>query len=97
MHDVSEFPPKRSNERAPLPQISAGATVGYGVVECVKRSTLRWFGHIARMENEEFVKKVYLSSDGGPSKRGRPFRRWEDRVKEYMSERGVWGNDLERA
>ncbi len=26
-----------------------------GVVEWVKRSTLRWFGHIERMGNEEFV------------------------------------------
>ncbi len=27
--------------------------------EWVKRSTLRWFVHIERMGNEEFVKKVY--------------------------------------
>ncbi len=29
-----------------------------------KKSTLRWFGHIERMENKEFVKKVYQSSVG---------------------------------
>ncbi len=39
--------------------------VGYGVVEWVKRSTLRWSGNIERMGNEEFVKKVYLSSVEG--------------------------------
>ncbi len=38
-----------------------GSGVGCGVVEWVKRCTLRWFGHIERMLNEEFV-KVYLSS-----------------------------------
>ncbi len=37
--------------------IGHGSGVGCGVVEWVKRSTLRWFGHIERMENEEFVKK----------------------------------------
>ncbi len=68
-----------------------------GVVEWVKWSTLRWFGHIERMGNEEFVKKVYRSSVEGPSRRGRPLGRLEDRVKEYVSERGVRGNGLEWA
>ncbi len=49
------------------------------------------------MDKEEFAKKVYLSSVEGPRRRGRPLRRWEDRVKEYMSERGVRGNGLEWA
>ncbi len=49
------------------------------------------------MENEEFVKKVYLSSVEGPNRRGMPLGRWEDRVKEYLSESGVRGNGLEWA
>ncbi len=53
----------------------------------MKRSILTWFGHIERMGNEEFVKKVYLSSVEGTNRRGRPFVRWEDRVTEYVSER----------
>ncbi len=61
------------------------------MVEWVKRSTLRWFGHIERMETEEFVKKVYHSSIEGPNRRGRPLGRWKDKVKQYMSERGVRG------
>ncbi len=56
--------------------------VGCGAVEWVKRSTLRWFGHVERMENEEYV-KAYLSSVEGRNRRGRPLGRWEDRVKEY--------------
>ncbi len=72
-----------------------GSGMGCGVVKWLKRSTLRWFGHIERMENEEFVKKVYLSSIEGPSRRVRPLGRWKDRVKEYMSERGVRGNGLD--
>ncbi len=45
----------------------------------------------------ERVKKVYLSSVEGMNRRGRPLGRWEDRVKEYVSERGVKGNGLEWA
>ncbi len=58
---------------------------------------MRCFGHIKMMEYEEFVKKVFLSSVEGLRKRGRPLGRWEDRVKEYVSERGVRGNGLEHA
>ncbi len=68
-----------------------GSGVLCGVVKWVNRSTLRWFGHIERMGNEEFVKKVYLSSVEGMNRRGRPFGRWEDRMREYVSERGVRG------
>ncbi len=59
------------------------------VVEWVKRHTLRWFGHIERMGSEEFVKKVYMSESVGTNSRGRPLRRWRDRVKEYLCERGA--------
>ncbi len=38
------------------------------------------------MEDEEFV-NVYQSSVEAPSRRGRSLVRWEDRVKEYVSER----------
>ncbi len=58
---------------------------------------MRWFGHIERMENKELVKKVYLSSVESPNRRGRPLGRWEDRVKEYVSERGVRRNGLKGA
>ncbi len=60
----------------------------------MKRSSLRWFGHIERMENEELV-KVYRSNTDGPNKRGRPLTRWQDRVKEYVSERRVRGKGVE--
>ncbi len=49
------------------------------------------------MENKEFVKNVYLSSVEGPNRRGRPLERWEYRMKEYISERGVRENGLEWA
>ncbi len=68
---------------------ACGSGVGCGVVEWVKRSTLRRFGQIEMMGNEEFVKKVYLSSVEGTNRRGRPLGRWKDRVREYVSE-GKW-------
>ncbi len=49
------------------------------------------------MENEDFVKNVYWSSFEGPSRRVQPLGRWQDKVKEFVSERGVRGNRLEWA
>ncbi len=48
-------------------------------------------------ETRNLLIKVYLSSVEGPNRRGRPLGRWEDRVKEHMSERGVRENGLEWA
>ncbi len=63
-------------------------------MEWVKRITQRWFGHIEKMENEEFVKKVYLRTVEGPNRRGRLLGRWEDKVKKFVNERGARGNEL---
>ncbi len=57
---------------------------------------MRWFGHIERMGNEEFV-KLYLSGVEGTNRRGMPLVRWADRVQAYMNERGVRGNALDWA
>ncbi len=62
--------------------------VNYGVVEWVKKNTLKWFGHVERMGSEEFMKKVYESVLEGPNRRGRPLGKWKDRV-EYLQERGI--------
>ncbi len=63
--------------------------VDCGIVEWVKRNTLRWFGHIERMRSEEFVKKVYMSESVDLSSRERPPGRLRDRAKKYMCERGA--------
>ncbi len=47
------------NERCIMEACASG--VKCGVVEQVQRNTLRQLGHILRMNNEEFVKKVYVS------------------------------------
>lgn len=41
------------------------------------------------MESVEFEKRVYMSETEGSDRRGRPFGRWNDKVKESMNERGT--------
>ncbi len=44
----------------------------FGVVEWVKRSTLIWYGHVMRMNECDFTKRVYESTIKGRVVRGRP-------------------------
>ena len=67
---------------------SKGEGMKCGVVEWVKRNTLRWFGHMERMDENEMTKRVYRSKVDAIGVRGRPPVKWEDRVSEYVNERG---------
>ena len=66
-----------------------------GVVEWVKRNSLRWYGHVRRMTEERLTKRVYQSSVSGVAGRGRPPVTWENKIEQYLKERvggglGVW-------
>ncbi len=56
------------NERCSMG--ACASVVKRGVVEWVQRNTLRWFGHVERMNSKEYMMKVYVSS-----RRGRPLGR----------------------
>ncbi len=66
------------------------------LVERVQRSTPRWYGHVTRMNECDFTKRVYESTTEGRGVRGRPPVKWINRVEEYWRER-VGGRGLEWA
>ena len=77
---------------------SKGVGIKCGVVEWVKRNSLRWFGHVERMQKENLAKRVYNSEIEGRGVRGRPPVRWTRRVEEYYNERNGRGiNGLQGA
>ncbi len=49
-----------------------------GVVEEVEQQTLKWFGHMERVEEDKMTKRVYVSE----------IVKWRDRMQEYVRERG---------
>ncbi len=59
-----------------------------GVVEEVKRQTLKWFGHMEQMEESKMTRRVYVSEIEGGNVRGRLPVNWRDRVQEYVREKG---------
>ena len=62
-----------------------------GVVEWVKRSSLRWYGHVRRMSEERMAKRVFESYVSGENGRGRPPITWEGKVEGYIRERVTGG------
>ena len=54
---------------------------------------MRWFGHIARRDEEVETKKVFELKIEGRRKRCRPVKRWIDVVEEDMKKRGVVQQD----
>ncbi len=58
-----------------------------GVVEWVKQSALIWYGHVMRMNECDFTKRIYESTIDGRGVRGWPPVKWINRVEEYWRER----------
>ena len=61
--------------------------------EHLRQKRLRWFGHIARRDEEVEIKKVFELKIEGQTKRGRPVKQWIDMVEEDMKKRGVVQQD----
>ena len=61
--------------------------------EHLRQKRLRWFGHIARRDEEVEIKKVFELKIEGRRKRGRPVKQWIDMVEEDMKKRGVAQQD----
>lgn len=60
----------------------------------IRRGRLRWFGHVERRDEEDWLKKCMKMDVGGVRPVGRPRKTWEEVVKEDMKE---WGLSREMA
>jgi hypothetical protein len=52
------------------------------IIETMKLHTLRWFGHVQRMEENRISKRLLRMNLGTTRLRGRPRNRWQDEVRE---------------
>ena len=58
-----------------------------GVVELMRRGRLRWFGHVERMEVNDWVSACMNFEVAGNRGRGRPRMTWRARLDGDMKER----------
>src|SRR5678815_4553858 len=60
-----------------------------GVNERINESTLRWFGHVERMNDSRLVKRMYSGECVGNQQAGRPKKKWIESVNECLKDRNV--------
>ena len=53
----------------------------------LQQNRLRWYGHVLRKEDDDWVKKCVKYEVEGPRPRGRPNRTWREVVKEDFQAR----------
>jgi hypothetical protein len=63
----------------------------HNIVRVIKARSMRWAGHVARMEEGRGVYRVLVGRPEGRRPLGRPRRRWEDNIKMDLSEIGFDG------
>ena len=53
------------------------------------KSSLRWAGHVVRMEEGRSTFKILIGTATGKRPLGRPRRRWEDNIRMDLKEIGI--------
>ena len=59
------------------------------IVNVIKIRRLEWFGHVVRMNETRYVKKIFEGKLEGRSGRGRPRLRWINDVEDDLRKLGV--------
>jgi hypothetical protein len=61
----------------------------------VEEKQLVWYGHLQRMSEERWPKKIWEWSPHGRRRRGRPLRTWSNNIKEAMAARDLDEQDIQ--
>jgi hypothetical protein len=62
---------------------------GENIVKCIKEQRISWLGHLERMEKERMPKKIFTQEMEGTRRRGRPRKRWREKVERDLKVLGV--------
>jgi hypothetical protein len=53
----------------------------------IQRRHLKWYGHLLRMEDSRWPKKIYQWTPHGRRRRGRPQHSWRNQERDFMRSR----------
>lgn len=59
------------------------------IIDRIERNGLVWFGHLMRMDDNRWPKKLFRWVPPGKKKRGRPRRSWNEGIRRAMNERNL--------
>ncbi len=64
------------------------------IMEKMREARFRWYGHVVKSEEESIAKRALRLNPEGKPPRGRPKKRWMDRIKEDMKHDNVTPDDV---
>lgn len=76
-------------ERIRNEQIRREMSAEETVIERIEKKSLKWFGHLLRMEETRWPKRIFQWTPPGKQKRGRPHRSWNEGIRRAMRERNL--------
>jgi hypothetical protein len=62
---------------------------GENIVKWIKGQRISWLGHLERMEEDRMPKKIFNQELEGTGRRGRPRKRWKEKVERDLQVLGV--------
>ena len=71
-----------------------GTTKVGEITKKVQERRLKWYGHVMRREEHYAGRRAIVMKVQGIRKRGRPKRRWLDKVKDDIKEKGLSADDV---
>ena len=71
-----------------------GTTKVGEITKKVQERRLKWYGHVMRREEHYVGGRAMVMKVQGRRKRGRPKRRWLDKVKDDIKEKGLSADDV---
>ena len=63
------------------------------ILNRIQRRQLKWYGHLLRMEDSHWAKKVYQWIPHGRKRRGRLQQSWRNQGMDFMKSRNM-GDDM---
>ena len=71
-----------------------GTTKVGDITKKVQERRLKWYGHVMRREEHYVGRRAMVMKVQGRRKRGRPMRRWLDKVKDDINEKGLSADEV---
>lgn len=65
------------------------------VLDRIELGSLKWFGHLMRMEESRWPSRIFRWKPPGRRKKGRPRRSWNEGIRAAMEARGLTAEDAE--
>ena len=82
-------------QKIPNTTISSKMQAEQLILDGIQRKQLKWYGHLLRMEDYRWAKKIYQWTLHGRRRRGRLQQSWRNQVTDFMRSRDMEENMAE--